>query len=410
MLGCAALAWTAGCHHRTEDRPAAPATPTWTHDIAPLLARRCGACHGDGQTPAVAPPALGGYREARQAAAQSLRAIRRRMMPPFGADDTGLCGTWSDAAWLTDDEIAAFGAWVEHGMPHGFGPPSRPSAEPAPLAATVTALGTGPAFTPGLGERAYRCFLLPAPAVAGSLLTGVTVSSAPRAAVRQANLYPLADARAVAHARAQDAADEEPGWACAGAPAGAQLDLIASWSRNTPLQRAPDETGVPLRAAAYVAQLRYDLIASPPGVLVNARFLLATASPAPGRAARLVPVRPAPFTLAPNQAQARVSASWAVDRATTFRGIVPRMNALGRTLDLQVDHGPQPRCLAHFGHWNPYDQQLFHTTGPVPLARGDKVTLTCTFATTSRTADTKMGEAPDEEQCLAHLYLVDAQP
>jgi len=385
--------------------------PTWSRDIAPLLARRCGGCHGDGRLAAVAPPALGGYREARQAAAPSLRAIRRRMMPPFGADDTGLCGTWNDAAWLTDDEIAAFGAWVEHGTPHGFGPPARAPDQP-PLVATAV-LDPGVTFTPGLGDRAARCFLVTAPAglAPGALLAGLTVDSQPRAAVQQANMYTLANRGAVARARARDAADHQPGWRCGGAsPGDGSATLVASWSRNTPAQRSPDGTGVPLRAPGYVLQLRYDLIASPPGTPVQARVMLTTGSPGPARAARLQELRSAPFTLSPDQPQARVSATWTVDRPTTFRGLVPGMNTLGRTLDLQVTQAGQRRCLAHFGHWNPYDRQLFHSAAPVTLARGDTVTLTCTFATTSRSADTQMGEAPDDEQCLAHLYLLDAPP
>lgn len=404
LLMCAAL--SIGCHRAPVDVP----VPTWSYDIAPLLARRCGPCHGDGRTRAVAPPALDGYREARQAAETSLRAIRRRMMPPFGADDTGLCGTWSDAAWLTDEEIAAFSAWVEHGMPHGFGPPARPEPEPALAAATPQPLELGAPFTPGLGERATRCFLVtPPPALAADWLTGVDVASEPRAAVRQADLYALADAAQVERARALDAGDRQPGWACAGPPALANggPPLLASWSRNTPGQRSRDGTGVPLRAPAYLALVHYDLIASAPETPVSARFLLTTAASAVEGAARLVPVTAAAFTLPPNHQQARVTATWIVDRDTTLRGVAPRMNTLGRTLDLKVAHGGERRCLAHFGHWDPYDRQLFRAAAPVPLSRGDTVTLDCVFATTSRGADTKMGEAPDDEQCLAHLYLVD---
>ncbi|HEX4511460.1 MAG TPA: hypothetical protein VH328_15340, partial [Burkholderiaceae bacterium] len=337
---CAALAASVGCHRRG----AVPGdVPTWSHDIAPLLERRCGACHGDGRSPAVAPPALGGYREARQAAPNALRAIRRRMMPPFGADDTGLCGTWTDAAWLTDDEIATFGAWVEHGMPHGFGPPARAAAD-VPAAPALAALGPGVMFTPGLGERASRCFLVAAPARPTELLlTGLSVTSEPRAAVRQANVYALSEAE-VARARALDAADDGPGWACQGAVEGVNTaELVGSWSRNTPWQRSPDGTGVPLRAPAYLAQVRYDLIASGPGIPVNARFSLGTAASEPDRAARLMALRPAPFTLPANQSQVRVNATWTVDHPTTLRGLVPRMNALGRTMDLQVVHATERR-------------------------------------------------------------------
>ncbi len=41
------------------------------------------------------------------------RAVQLRTMPPWGADNTGLCGTWEDARWLTNDEIATIVSWVE---------------------------------------------------------------------------------------------------------------------------------------------------------------------------------------------------------------------------------------------------------------------------------------------------------
>ena len=419
-LACAAFSavTTDGCARRVTAEPsrsneptardAGAATPTWTHDIAPLLARRCGGCHGDAATAPVAPPALATYDQARAAATTSLRAIRRRMMPPFGADDTGLCGTWNDAAWLTDAEVAAFGAWAERGMPRGEGEPAFPPVVAEDDAAPAI-VDPGVAFAPGVGGRAYRCFLAPAPKAPARLLAGITVVSEPRAAIRQADLYALATPAGIRQARALDATDREPGWPCFGAPAVTSATLVGSWSRNTPSQRSTDRAGLPLSTArAFIAQVRYDLLASPPGVPVRARFLPAAAAPAVHRPARLVAVRPSPFALAPRRAQVGVSAAWTVDRASNFRGLIPGMHTLGRTLDLEVvSRAGTRRCLAHFGHWDIYDRQLFRAAAPVPLEPGDQVGLTCTYATSSRDADTKMGEAPDEEQCLAHLYLVD---
>ena len=412
-----ALAWlvatgAAGCR-RAVDAPAptpsvGEAIPTWSRDVAPLLIRRCGGCHGDGALPATAPPALGSYDEARRVAAPALRAVRRRMMPPFGPDDTGLCGTWLDAGWLTDAEIATFGAWVEHGTPRGDDARARvsPTASAPPSVPPLT-LDPRVAFAPGVGGQAYRCFVVQGPRSSAPFLTGVTVTAEPAAAVRQATLYALDGAGAIRRANKLDAADAGPGWACYGAPNIEGARLVASWSRNTPAQPMPAGTGVPLAGvAAFVMQVRYDLIASAPGTPVSARFALTTSEVA--RPARLVPVRATPFRLAPGVAQARVRVPWTSDRKTTLLGLVPRMHTLGRVLDLARTRAGQPlQCLAHFGHWDSYDQQLFRAVEPIALAPGDELTLTCEFTTTSRTDDVKMGEDPDDEQCLAHLYLVD---
>ena len=117
----------------------------------------------------------------------------------------------------------------------------------------------------------------------------------------------------------------------------------------------------------------------------------------------------APFALAPGQTQARVRANWVADENVTLLGLVPRMNTLGRVLDLTRSRAGQRQCLAHFGHWSVYDQQLFRSRTPVALAAGDVVTLTCELNTTSRSGITTTGESPDEEHCVAHLYLVEAR-
>ena len=419
MFAGLACAWAlpgglVGCKDRNGGAiPPTATPPTWTGEVAPLIARRCGGCHGGGGGPALAPPALGSYEDARRAAGAVLLAVRRRMMPPFGADNTGLCGTWLDAPWLTDAEIATVGAWVEHGTPQGApslipGDPDAPPRFEADRDHLVTVEAAAP-FTPELGERAYRCFIVEPRLAKATAIIGLTVSSEPAGALRQAALYELGNAGAVRSARQLDAADPGPGWSCYGAPAVgvAGAKLLASWSRNTPVQRLPAGTGVPLaRETPLVLQLRYDLIASAPGIPVRARMLLATGEVA--HPAHFVALHPVPFALAPGQTEARVGATWTADRAATLLGLVPRMHTLGRVLDLERVHAGERQCLAHFGHWDVYDQQLFRDAEPIALAPGDRVALTCEFATTSRATPVKMGEAPDDEQCLAHLYLVDA--
>jgi hypothetical protein len=410
LIVAGAVAVVVGCKGDAHSRPAETSGPTY-RDLAPLLSRRCAACHGADGVTAIVPPALTSYDQVRRVAGPLLLAIRRRMMPPFGADNTGLCGTWIDAPWLDASEIAAFGAWVDRGMPRGGDPTALQRTPPPSLAGgrdTLMAVDPGVAFAPGLGERADRCFVVPSDQRNATAITAVSVTAMPAGAVRQASLYALPDARALRTARALDARDAEPGWPCSGAPAIAGATLLASWSRNTPVQRLPAGTGVPLApGTAMVLQLRYDLVASPPAVPVRASMVLAVG--AIERAARLVTVGGTPFTLPPGQAQARVRMTWTADRDTTLLGLVPSMHSLGRVLDLARQRAGAERCLAHFGHWDPYDQQLFRAATAIDVARGDTVTLTCEFSTTSRTEDVKMGEAPDEEQCLAHLYLVDAR-
>jgi hypothetical protein len=81
------------------------------------------------------------------------------------------------------------------------------------------------------------------------------------------------------------------------------------------------------------------------------------------------------------------------------------MHTLGRTLNLERLRGSEATCLAHFGHWDVYEQQLFRYQTAFALEPGDRVRLVCVFDTTSRDQETLEGESIDDEACGAQLYL-----
>src|SRR2546430_669327 len=79
-----------GCHHE----------PTYYEDVRPLLAAHCTSCH---TKTGVAPvPVLDSFDAAKAAAGNIRHAVQAREMPPWGAENTGLCSKWRDAQWLED--------------------------------------------------------------------------------------------------------------------------------------------------------------------------------------------------------------------------------------------------------------------------------------------------------------------
>ncbi|HVQ15345.1 MAG TPA: hypothetical protein VMS40_17200 [Vicinamibacterales bacterium] len=104
----------------TAQAAGAPAEPTFTKDIAPVLQRSCQNCH---RPDGVAPMALVTYEDVRPWA----RAIKQRtgigpragVMPPWYVEkNLGIQKFHNDPS-LSDDEIATIAKWADSGAPRG---------------------------------------------------------------------------------------------------------------------------------------------------------------------------------------------------------------------------------------------------------------------------------------------------
>jgi len=88
--------------------------PTYSRDIAPLVADRCEICHhADGP----APFALSTYADVKRRAALIASVTKNRYMPPWKADPSD--GPFVGQHPLSDAEIARIARWVEDGAPEG---------------------------------------------------------------------------------------------------------------------------------------------------------------------------------------------------------------------------------------------------------------------------------------------------
>src|SRR5947209_16454090 len=101
---------------------ATAATPTFTHDVAPILYKHCTGCHHTGD---IAPMSLISYKDARPWAAAIKTAVLTRKMPPWKADPH--TGKWSNDPSLTPDEVRTITAWVDGAKAEG-----DPKLMPAP--------------------------------------------------------------------------------------------------------------------------------------------------------------------------------------------------------------------------------------------------------------------------------------
>ncbi|HEY7475243.1 MAG TPA: hypothetical protein VH679_09560, partial [Vicinamibacterales bacterium] len=107
-----ALAWLSASGVDTTS----PEPVTFTKDVAPILQRKCQACH---QPNSIAPMSLITYEDAREFARPMKTRVAARVMPPWHVDRNIGIREFKNDRGLSDAEIATIVNWVDAGMPRG---------------------------------------------------------------------------------------------------------------------------------------------------------------------------------------------------------------------------------------------------------------------------------------------------
>jgi hypothetical protein len=390
----ACVAWSFGCRHE----------PTYYEDVRPLFAARCMFCH---TKQGVAPvPVLDSF-ESVMAAKDSIRsAVQMRAMPPWGAENTGLCGKWRDALWLEDDQLRMLEKWTEQPRmgDSARARPALPRVESS-FRPSGVALDTGNDFRPGLGEAAYHCFLTAPPDERDRVATAFRfVSTEPRS-VEQVTVYALDTKEAEEAATQLDERDPAPGYTCYGSPRFDGARLLTSWTWDSPVSRLPAGFGVRVPGGRkLVVQIHYNPIAT--GLDVPTRTKVELELDPSARVATFLNMAPGELNLAPRQTHVEARAELVVPRASQLLGVAPRMHTLGKTmqLDRASDAGAW-QCTGSFDHWNFYQQRLFLLQAPLELPAGTRLRVSCIYDTQSHPEVTHAGERIEDEECLAQLLV-----
>jgi hypothetical protein len=373
--------------------------PTYHHDIAPLVAGNCSDCH---QPNGVVPvPSLDSYQNVLTWLDAMVIDTQLRHMPPWGADNSGACGTWDGARWLSDALIARLATWKEIGAPEGA-PDAVTGATPLPQPfEPALALDIGGVYQPGLGAGGSRCFLGDPQLDRDRLLTAIRVVSDDPRAIAQVTLFALDSAKAEAEAAALDAAEPGLGWSCFGTTRTDDARLVASWTWPTPVLRMPSGTGVRLGAGRQmVIQIHYDIEYTSTSFASDTQVELELDDQV--TEARVLPIAAA-GPLAPGLASVTVEATQMAQQDLRVVGVAPRMHGRGQSMKLEADG----TCLGEFPDWSFNQQQLFRTTGPRLVRAGSDLHIICDFNTQGRTDPVQFGDRTDEEECVAWLFVTD---
>jgi mono/diheme cytochrome c family protein len=113
----AATQQSKGCLVDFPHRNNKQAALTYVKDVAPILEKKCVACHEQG---GIGPMQLTSYQMVKGFAPMIREVIRTDRMPPWNADPH--VGKFADDKSLSPDEIKTIVHWVEAGAPRGEGP------------------------------------------------------------------------------------------------------------------------------------------------------------------------------------------------------------------------------------------------------------------------------------------------
>ncbi len=163
------------------------ASVTYSNDVAPLLADRCGTCHHPGGS---APFSLLTYADAKRHATQIAAVTASRFMPPWKAEPTD--GPFVGQHPLSESEIRLLRQWAEDGAPEGDLrqlPPPRVWTEGWQLGTPDLIVTLPQPYTLAAdGTDVFRIFAIPIPTDRARFVRGLEFRPGNARVVHHANI------------------------------------------------------------------------------------------------------------------------------------------------------------------------------------------------------------------------------
>ena len=370
-----AVAVLSSCRQAAPSVDRANATvPTFSRDVAPILAANCAPCHRPGQG---APFNLLTYADARGRATDIATATSARVMPPWLPDP--IVPAFVGERRLSPEQIATLRRWADTGAAEGD-PAS--SAAPAGVSEGWT-LGT-----PDLVLRPARPYSLP-PGTEDVFRNLVIQTSLPAERFVRAIEFRPGDApvhHAVLHldrtaaARSRDGDDGQPGFDGMGAIGTQEPEgHFVGWAPGRgPIVSAEGRPWRLARGTDLVLELH--LIPQRHAVPVQPTVTLFFAEGTTSAPALMFKMGSKPIDIPAGATDYSITDTYTLPVDVTVLSLYPHAHFLGKTMQV---HALMPdgttKTLLHIRRWSFHWQQDYRFTTPVPLPRGTTVTMRFTY-------------------------------
>ncbi|HTS62975.1 MAG TPA: hypothetical protein VMH28_13190 [Candidatus Acidoferrales bacterium] len=386
----------------------APGSPTFSHDVAPLLYHRCANCHHAG---GVAPFALLTYADASKRAALIAQVTAKHFMPPWLPAEPA----FRNEMKLTAAEIAILARWSAAGAPEGDpreAPRAPQFAEGWTLGKPDLEAGMPAAFqVPSEGPDLYQCFAVPAPSPRDHWVRALDIRPGNARAVHHVILFQ--DTTHTARAR-----DRGTGYPCFGTPGFLPALGLGGWTPGFLPARNPDDMPELLHGGAdLVLQIHYHPTGKPE--TDRTRLALYFTDQPPKRRAQDIPLTSNRIDIPPGDRAYKVTDHFTIPVDVDAIAVIPHAHYVCRSMyGYAVLPDGTRRTLLRIPDWNFNWQQQYRFAEPVRLPEDTEVFMEFTYDNSDANprnpnhppARIRWGPGTADEMAGLHIQVVPLHP
>jgi hypothetical protein len=369
------------CPHYVHGQVTAPAIPTFTKDVAPILQKHCQTCHRPGEA---APFSMLTYEDTRPWAATIKMVVTQKIMPPWYADPK--YGHFANERSLSAEEIRTLVNWVNAGAQKGpaedMPPPAKSFVEgwgiPAP---DIVFQLPKPFPVPAAGVMDYQYVIIPTGFKEDKWVQMLEVRPTDRAVVHHIIAY-------LREPGSNYFKDQKPGVFFIAPPPKADektdtsalpSDFLVGYAPGQPAEILQPGEGKLIKAGSDIV---FEVHYTPNGKATTdqTKLGLVLAKTTPKERVLTLSASNGTFKIPPGDPDYKVDATFEVRKDVKLVGLHPHMHSRGKDFEYRLvfPDGKTETILSvpvYNWHW----QLWYNLTDPIDLPQGTKIECTAHF-------------------------------